>query len=213
MLNKVYYLPCLFSYSTTDLREPWQDMAAFLPLSRWQSHHRSGSPKLKATALRQLPRNKARVRMCGLWTPSLQWSPCLPTRAPPTTEMIVTSILPESDLNKRNGLKRQPKVSPKIRFQLYIWFLKTVALLLKCVSRFRHGILGIHPTLSPRCLWKSHLFERTEAWLHLEEGETLNNFVMICTNLYDCAWCFNIKHGTYTGLSENQDALQSTTQG
>lgn len=61
---------------------------------------------------------------------------------------------------RKMGWNSHKKVSPSIKFQVHIWFLKTVALLLKCVSRFGLGILGIHPTPSPRGLWKSHQLER-----------------------------------------------------
>lgn len=118
MLNKVYYFPCPFSDCATDLREPHHDTAAVLPQSSDDhppEHCRRASPRLRAQRGR-LPSNTTRVRS-QVSNATAAWSRSLPTGASPTTEMIVTSILPERDLNKRNGLKRQKNVSPKIRFR------------------------------------------------------------------------------------------------
>lgn len=90
---------------------------------------------------------------------------------------------------KETGWNSGKKVSLKIRFQVCIWSLKIVALLLKCAGRFCHGILGIHPTPSPTGLWKSHLLERVWGCLRLEKGEQ-TGFLLICINLSVYACCF-----------------------
>lgn len=81
ILNTVYYLPCLFSYSAIDLRELQHHTAASLPLSSGDNPQLRqswcGSPRLTAPH-GQLPSNKARIRSVVSNTKAT-WSPILPT--------------------------------------------------------------------------------------------------------------------------------------